>query len=174
MQQFNFPDHTKIVLDATGTWCHFWHLPQDAAHKLSTTGSLEEASLDERTVLSYPLQTLLNFNVTSKSSTRRRPEIAPELQGIPTANDFRRKIEFVKNVVREWVANKGIGNSDMSREGRLRWTGARETKNVQIPSKHVWVTIGSRCGDERYSAYFDPRKPSELGPDIDENKKKSG
>ena len=29
--QFNFPDHTKIVLDATGTWCHFWHLPQDAA-----------------------------------------------------------------------------------------------------------------------------------------------
>lgn len=61
----------------------------------------------------------------------------------------------------------------MSRENRLRWTGVRETKNVQIPSKHVWVTIGARWGDERLSAYVDPRKPAELGPDIDETKKSS-
>lgn len=59
----------------------------------------------------------------------------------------------------------------MSREKRLKWLGVRETKNVQIPTKHVWVTIGARKGDERFCAYVDPRKPNELGPDIDETKK---
>jgi hypothetical protein len=149
---------------------------------------LEESALDDRTVLSYPLQTLLNFSTVPKqpaaragtrsasnptSTTRRRPEISPDLQGIPAANHFRRKVEFIRDVVREWTANNGIGNSDMSREGRLRWTGIRETRNVPIPAKHVWVTIGARAGDERLSAYVDPRKPAELGPDVDEAKKPS-
>lgn len=127
-------------------------------------------------MLSYPLQTLLNFATVPKSTsnpTRRRPEISPELQGIPAANNFRQKIEFIRDIVREWNANGGIGNSDMSREKRLRWTGVRETRNVQIPAKHVWVTIGARWGDERLSAYVDPRRPSEIGPDIDETRKKS-
>lgn len=181
--QFNFPDHTKIVIDATGTWCHFWHLPQKAAERLAETGAMEESALDDRTVLSYPLQTLLNFATQSKSGvrtatrsasnpTRSRPEIPVELQGIPAANDFRKKVQFIKTVVKEWVMNGGIGNSDMSREGRIRWTGTRETKNVPLQQKHVWVTIGARWGDERYTAYVDPRKPAEIGADIDESKKK--
>ncbi|KAB5580423.1 hypothetical protein GE09DRAFT_949204 [Coniochaeta sp. 2T2.1] len=180
--QFNFPDHTKIVLDSTGTWCHFWHLPAAAALKLEETGALDESALDDRTVLSYPLQTLLNFSVPPKqpatrsasasaASRRLRPEIRPDLQGIPAANQFRRKIEFVRDMVREWTSNGGIGNSDMSRERRLRWTGVRETKNVQVPAKHVWVSIGARWGDERYSCFVDPRRPAVLGEDVDERKK---
>ncbi|KAK0734145.1 kinase-like domain-containing protein [Lasiosphaeria miniovina] len=179
--QFNFPDHTKIVLDSTATWCHFWHLPQGAAKLLEETGSLAESALDDRTVLSYPLQTLLNFATppragtrSTSNPTRRRPEISPELQGIPAANHFRRKIEFIRDIIREWNANDGIGNSDMTRDKRLRWTGIRETRNVQIPAKHVWVTIGACWGDERLSAYVDPRKPAEMGPDIDESKKSEG
>jgi hypothetical protein len=142
-------------------------------------------------VLSYPLQTLLNFSVpprqpttttttasgsgtgtTTRASSRRlRPEISPELQGIPAANQFRRKIEFVRDMVREWVGNGGIGNSDMSREARLRWTGVRETRNVQVPAKHVWVSIGARWGDQRHSCFVDPRRPAVLGEDVDERKK---
>jgi hypothetical protein len=140
--------------------------------------------LDDRTVLSYPLQTLLNFSTVPKqpalrpgtrsasNPTRRRPEISPDLQGIPAANHFRRKVEFIRDIIKEWNANGGIGNSDISREKRLRWMGIRETRNVPIPSKHVWVTIGARGGDERLSAFVDPRKPQELGPDIDETKKR--
>lgn len=172
--QFNFPDHTKVVLDPTGTWCHFWHLPQDAAERLAQTGTIGAAALDERATLSYPLQTLLNFQSKSsvtRSSTRRRPEIDPELQGIPAANDFRRKIEFIKSVVKEWVSNGGLGNSSMSRESRLRWTGFRETVNVTTPQKHVWVTIGSRWGDQRLSTFVDPLKPWELGEEVDNSKK---
>ncbi|KAI1870278.1 hypothetical protein JX265_006448 [Neoarthrinium moseri] len=175
--QFNFPDHTKIVLDSTATWCHFWHLPQEAATKLASIGVLDETALDERAVLSYPLQTLLNFATkpairpsrSQTSQTRKRPEISPMLQGIPAANDFRRKVDFIKNVVKEWVSNGGIGNSDMSRENRLRWTGCRETF-TSGPSKHVWVTIGARWGDERYSAMVDPKKPHELGEDVEERR----
>ncbi|KAK3300355.1 uncharacterized protein B0H64DRAFT_333732 [Chaetomium fimeti] len=186
--QFNFPDHTKIVLDAAGVWCHFWHLPQDAARRLDETGSLAESALDDRAVLSYPLQTLLNFAKPSSSSSttantgstnsrststgsRRRPEIAPELQGIPAANQFRKKMEFVRDVVREWTANGGLGNSDLSRERRLRWTGVRETRGVPIPAKHVWVTIGARGGDERLAAMVDPRRPGVIGEDVDERRR---
>ncbi|KAJ4151437.1 hypothetical protein LMH87_012138 [Akanthomyces muscarius] len=172
--QFNFPDHTKIVLDATGTWCHFWHLPQDAAERLAETGTIGAAALDDRATLSYPLQTLLNFHHQSSSasgnptrSTRRRPEIDPELQGIPAANDFRRKIDFIKTVVKEWVANGGLGNSSMGREQRLRWRGHRETIHSTAPQKHVWVTIGSRWGDQRISTFVDPLKPWELGDEVE-------
>ncbi|KAK5987611.1 Cell cycle serine/threonine-protein kinase CDC5/MSD2 [Cladobotryum mycophilum] len=177
--QFNFPDHTKIVLDATGTWCHFWHLPQEAAERLANTGSIGATALDDRATLSYPLQTLLNFQAKSATSrttrtattARRRPEIDPELQGIPVANDFRRKIEFIKNVVKEWVANEGLGNSSMSRESRLRWTGFRETISTTSPQKHVWVTIGARWGDQRISTYVDPLKPWELGEEVENSRK---
>ncbi|EKJ79378.1 hypothetical protein FPSE_00420 [Fusarium pseudograminearum CS3096] len=179
--QFNFPDHTKIVLDAQGQWCHFWHLPQDAAERLAATGTIGAAALDDRAMLSYPLQTLLNFHKpaaartaasrSAKAPARTRLEIAPELQGIPAANDFRRKISFIRDVVREWVANGGLGNSQMSRESRLRWGGHRETISSHAPQKHVWVTVGARWGDQRISTYVDSRKPWELGEDVDSSKK---
>ena len=158
------------MLDASGTWCHFWHLPQDAAERLAKIGSIGAAALDNRAMLSYPLQTLLNFQAkpsaarsTRTASARRRPEIDSGLQGIPAANDFRRKVEFIKNVVKEWVLNGGLGNSSMKREARLRWTGHRETAAVTEPQKQVWVTIGARWGDQRISTLVDPRKPWELG-----------
>ncbi|KAI1430004.1 hypothetical protein F5Y12DRAFT_724200 [Xylaria sp. FL1777] len=169
--QFNFPDHTKLVLDATGTWCHFWHLSQKSAEKLAATGELDESALDERGVLSYPVQTLLNFTIKSairptRNPTRKRPEINPDIQGIPGANDFRRKIEFIVGIIKEWATNDGLGNSRMDREHRLMWDGSRETVRSG-PSKHVWVTIGARWGDCRYSAVVDPKNPRVLGEEIE-------
>ncbi|GAP83454.1 putative serine threonine protein kinase [Rosellinia necatrix] len=169
--QFNFPDHTKLVLDATGTWCHFWHLPRESAEKLAATGELDGAALDERGVLSYPVQTLLNFTTKpavrpTRNPTRKRPEIDPEIQGIPGANDFRRKIEFIVGIFKEWTTNNGLGNCRMDREHRLMWMGSRETINSG-PSKHVWVTIGARWGDSRYSAVVDPKRPGVLGEEIE-------
>lgn len=73
----------------------------------------------------------------------------------------------------------------MSREGRLKWLGMRETKTAvsnsggqqrlyqAVPAaKHVWVTIGARKGDERVAAMVDPRRPGVLvGEDVDERRK---
>lgn len=131
-------------------------------------------------MLSYPLQTLLNFQskpMTTRAgrttaTSRRRPEIPADLQGIPAANDFRRKIEFIKNVVKEWNMNGGLGNSAMDRDSRMRWTGYREIVNANIPSKMVWVTVGARWGDQRLCAFVDPRKPEIMGEEIDESKRK--
>ncbi|KAL2288172.1 hypothetical protein FJTKL_04278 [Diaporthe vaccinii] len=176
--QFNFPDHTKIVLDRTGTWCHFWHLSQEAAEQLASTGGMDEASLDDRAVLSYPLQTLLNFSTVPKASqrsvpnsTRHRPEIPLELQGIPAANDFRRKVEFIRAVVKEWARNGGIGKSDMSRDGRLKWPGLRQTRDCEVLSKQAWVTVGARGEDSRHAVWVDSRNPTTLLDEIDETKK---
>jgi hypothetical protein len=126
-------------------------------------GTLPAKALDDRQHLSYPLQTLLNFMSKparpGKTTNRKRPEIDPMKQGIPTANDFRRKIEFILSIVKEWVTNGGQGISDTTPEGRLRWGGYRERIEVKVPYKHVWVTVGGRKGDERKVAWFDPKKP---------------
>lgn len=166
------------MLDATGTWCHFWHLSQKAADLLATTGDMDETSLDDRAVLSYPLQTLLNFTAVPRpsqsqrnTSARYRPEIPLELQGIPAANDLRRKVEFIRAVVKEWARNGGLGKSDMSRDGRLKWPGVRQTKNCEVLTKQVWVTVGARGEDTRHAVWVDNRDPTTLLGDIDESKK---
>lgn len=141
---------------------------------LAREGTIGAAALDDRAMLSYPLQTLLNFDskpsasrTTRTATTRKRPEIDPELQGIPNANDFRRKINFIKNVVKEWVTNGGLGNSSMGRDTRLRWTGYREVIHAGAPQKHVWVTIGARWGDRRITTLVNPQQPWELGEDVE-------
>lgn len=169
--QFNFPDHTKIVLSSDGVWCDFYHLPIEAARDLEQKGTMGPDALDDRQHLSHPLQTLLNFMTKSsragRATTRKRPEIHPILQGIPQANDFRRKVEFILRVVKEWTSNGGLGKSDMSPEGRLRWKGYREQVNVEIPYKHVWVSVGGGQPDERRVAWFDPTKPDKINPDME-------
>ncbi|KAF3769091.1 kinase-like protein [Cryphonectria parasitica EP155] len=175
--QFNFPDHTKIVLDSTGKWCHFWHLSEEAAQRLAQTGELDESSLDNRAVLSYPLQTLLNFTMSNTTSAaasqsgRYRPEIPKGLLFVPDANGFRDKVKFMHKIVKEWVQNGGIGQSDMSREGRLKWDGVRQTMQVEPVTKHVWVTVGARGSDSRHAVWVDCRKPTVLLENIDENRK---
>lgn len=128
-------------------------------------------ALDDRQHLSHPLQTLLNFMAkpsrAGRATTRKRPEIDPGLQGIPQANDFRRKVEFILHVIKEWTTNGGLGKSDMSPEGRLRWKGYREQVNVEIPYKHVWVSVGGGQPDERRVAWFDPTKPDKINPDME-------
>lgn len=89
------------------------------------------------------------------------------LQGIPQANDFRGKVEFIRTIVKEWVTNGGLGNSDMEPAGRLRWTGNRELVGVDAPYKHVWVTVGAEQGDDRRVAMFDPRRPEDIIDDLE-------
>ncbi|RKF73549.1 putative serine threonine protein kinase [Golovinomyces cichoracearum] len=165
--QFNFPDHTKIILSVDGTWCDFYHLPLEAARDLSEKGILSQKALDERQHLSYPLQTMLNFTPrNSRSHPYRTSNINPVLMGIPQANDLRRKIEFIVSCLNEWITNHGIGISDLSVEGRLRWSGARQI-NSKVPYKQVWVCVGGQASDQRKVMWFDPRKPDVIQPDID-------
>ncbi|TGO18908.1 hypothetical protein BTUL_0007g01270 [Botrytis tulipae] len=170
--QFNFPDHTKVVLSADGFWCDFYHLSFECARELTENGTLPTTALDERQHLSYPLQTLLNFMAKPsravKPTSRKRPEIDPMIQGLPQANDFRRKVEFIRCAVKEWVQNGGLGISDMEPKTRLRWMGHREIYDDK-KLKHVWTTVGGRRGDERRVAWYDPRNPQEVIFDAEVN-----
>jgi hypothetical protein len=103
---------------------------------------------------------------TSRAKASSSSPISPMIQGIPDANHFREKIEFIRSITAEWIHNRGLGNSDMEPAGRLRWNGFRELHNVKVPYKHVWVTVGARGGDDRRVAWFDPKKPLEVVPDI--------
>ncbi|RYC62205.1 hypothetical protein CHU98_g4003 [Xylaria longipes] len=145
--QFNFPDHTKLVLDATGTCC-----ARRARHLV--TPRADSAEFHNQV-----------GRAAARNPTRKRPEIDPEIQGIPGANDFRRKIEFIVGIIKEWTTNNGLGNCRMDRDHRLMWMGSRESVHSG-PSKHVWVTIGARWGDCRYSAIVDPKNPGVLGEEV--------
>lgn len=173
--QFNFPDHTKLVISHDGTWCDFFHLSIASGREFLRTGNLPPTALYDRGHVSYHVQTLLNFvskPSRTKAPTRGRPpntkpvEIDPEQEGIPEANQFREKIEFVASVVGEWIANGGIGNSNMDTEHRLRWLGMRQKVGVE-PYRHVWATVGATGGDDRRMAMFDPYKPWECAEDGD-------
>jgi len=90
------------------------------------------------------------------------------IQGIPEANDFRKKIQFINTIVKEWIKNGGLGKSDITPEKRLRWNGYREKVNVKAPYKHVWVALGGQATEERRVAWFDPKYPEKVYPDMQE------
>ncbi len=138
----------------------------DAARDLAETGTIPPAALDDRQHLSYSTQAFLNF-MAKPRARGPSPEIDPMIQGIPEINDFRRKIDFIKRVVKEWIDNGGIGCSSYNPETRLRWNGYRELVNIKAPYKHVWVTVGAYNGDDRRVAWFDPKEPEKIVPDIE-------
>jgi hypothetical protein len=119
--QFNFPDHTKLVITPEGM-CDFYHLSLPATQLIRKGRLLPKASLEERSVLSYPLTTLL-----------RGKEGGKDFREIVEANELRKKVFFVRDVFRIWASNGGLG--ELGTKGReFRW---------------VWVTVGKGGGDER-------------------------
>ncbi|KAI9842269.1 MAG: Cell cycle serine/threonine-protein kinase cdc5/MSD2 [Sclerophora amabilis] len=137
--QFNFPDHTKLVLSRDGKHCDLYHLPEEAARQLGKTGRLTENALDKRSLLSYPTQSLLRGSHGSKS-----------FAAITTANDFRKKISFIQNLFSIWLTNGGIGCTDP--DNKIEWQGMRENKGEGKVEKLVWVTVGAHGGDRRTSS----------------------
>ncbi|KAL9116907.1 MAG: hypothetical protein Q9187_006566, partial [Circinaria calcarea] len=57
--QFNFPDHTKLVVSADGLYVDFYHLSVSATQILQKGCLLPKSALDERSVLSGSLAVLL-------------------------------------------------------------------------------------------------------------------
>ncbi|KAI9812452.1 MAG: Cell cycle serine/threonine-protein kinase cdc5/MSD2 [Pycnora praestabilis] len=139
-QQFNFPDHTKIVISDDGKWCDFYHLTRHAAVCLEEDGYIPSSELDDRGVLSYPTQVLLHGSYKTH-----------HFGYICEANQFLEKIEFIRHIALDWQGNGGLGNvnSDFIKNRRC-WKGLREHSANGRPEKLVWVTVGAQGGDERF------------------------
>ncbi|KAL9102926.1 MAG: hypothetical protein Q9163_001986 [Psora crenata] len=130
--QFNFPDHTKLVISADGTWLDFYHLPVSAAKALRSGERLGPDDLAERSVLCYPTEILLRAKYEGHG-----------FEDVVKENELRPKMDFVRDVVGTWVKEGGLGR--MGRKKGMMWEGMKEPGG-----KAVWVSVGARGGDARY------------------------
>ena len=130
--QFNFPDHTKLVISENGAWLDFYHLPSAAAQTLKAGGMLEAGALAERSVLCYPTSVML-------SGSYREYEFADLIK----ENELKKKVEFARDVIGIWAKEGGLGV--MGRKRGIKWEGMMEGGG-----KLVWVTVGAKGGDRRY------------------------
>lgn len=130
--QFNFPDHTKIVLSDSGAWLDFYHLPPKAASSLAHGVQPDYEDLSTRSVLSYPTSIILEGI---------HKDI--DFKDIIGTNELRDKLQFVNTVLGIWLDNGGLGC--LGKDNKyLLWRGMGDS------GKLLWVTVGAEGGDIRY------------------------
>ncbi|KAL2837062.1 hypothetical protein BJY01DRAFT_221359 [Aspergillus pseudoustus] len=152
--QFNFPDHTKLVLAPGRTrnsspWMDFYHLSPSAARYLATKGRMHPSGFDTRAVVSDEVATFLSIAYgTSGSSLDER------IKDVLEANSFLQKVGFIKDVLKNWIRQGGLGGRPSHERIRTEmfWEGAQERMQSSSGggSKFVWVTVGAPGGDGEY------------------------
>lgn len=130
--QFNFPDHTKILISDKGAWLDFYHLPNQAADSLREGVQLDLETLGKRSSISYPTAVMV-----------RGFHKGTDFKDIIATNDFLAKLEFVKQVVGIWLKCGGLGC--LGKDKYLAWEGVAEAGRSL-----VWVSVGSQDEDVRY------------------------
>ncbi|KAL9598906.1 MAG: hypothetical protein Q9219_004171 [cf. Caloplaca sp. 3 TL-2023] len=150
--QFNFPDHTKLVLHADGRWIDFFYMPPAALRRLKAGKPLDQPMLDSRRRLGDEPGRLLRLCGGSVEGGERRGvegEADGELRAVVQANEMKGKILFVMDVLAVWVREGGLGVLGV--EGRfLKWGGWQAKKGL------AWVSVGARGGDVYYKMALPP------------------
>jgi myosin-1 len=129
--QFNFPDHTKLVLSSDAGTCKFLCLPLEATSLLEENGNVPWKYVKARSILQGSLQQLLYGSADKEDSYKEQTE----------SNLLRLKIEFIHNLVSEWCQQGGLGCLVEPKEHV--WTGPQleETKRLD------WASVGRYGGD---------------------------
>ena len=138
--QFNFPDHTKILVSDHGAWLDFYHLPPKAALSLKQGSRLDFEALCTRSVLSYPTAVMVRGGMVHNGNDDDREDFSQAL----AANDFLPKLKFLHKVIGLWIRHGGLGRLG-SEERFLRWEGVAAGEG-----KLVWVSVGADGVDSRY------------------------
>ncbi|CAI7661351.1 unnamed protein product [Penicillium bialowiezense] len=176
--QFNFPDHTKLVISpgrtrSSSPWIDFYHLSPSAARYFATKGKMHPAGFDTRAVASDEAATFLSIaNGDSVSSTEDR------IRDILDANAFIQKIAFIKDTLRVWIKFGRLGGRPPtvdipadSMPDEAFWQGTQERPQPKSPgTKFVWVTVGAPDGDGNYQSVMvqdHPREIEKRGTDHD-------
>ncbi|KAJ5118067.1 hypothetical protein N7448_004286 [Penicillium atrosanguineum] len=157
--QFNFPDHTKLVISpgrtrSSSPWVDFYHLSPSAARYFSAKGKMHPSGFDTRAVASDEAATFLNIaNGDSANSVEDR------IREILDANSFVQKISFIKDVLKGWIKHGRLGGrpltnyttADGSVPPEMFWQGVQERSQTgSHGTKFVWVTVGAPDGDGEY------------------------
>jgi hypothetical protein len=95
--QFNFPDHTKLVISpgrtrSSSPWIDFYHLSPSAARYFAAKGKMHPSGFDTRAIASDEAATFISIaNGSSSNSVEER------IREILDANSFMEKIGFMKD-----------------------------------------------------------------------------
>lgn len=137
--QVHFPDHTKLVLSATGTHISATCISPEAAGYLASHADLLSHHVTNREVFSDTISSLLH------EGGRVRARIVK-------ANALSEKLQFVHDVVQQWIGNAGLGRLDEDEDGKgargekLYWEGLMVKDGARKMDR---VTVGRYGGDER-------------------------
>ncbi|KAL2870107.1 uncharacterized protein BJX67DRAFT_307314 [Aspergillus lucknowensis] len=152
--QFNFPDHTKLVLALGRTrnsspWMDFYHLSPSAARYLAAKGKMHPSGFDTRAVVSDEVATFLSIAYGTSASP-----LDDRIKEVLEANSFMQKIGFIKDVLKGWIRQGRLGGrpSPERAGNEIFWEGAQERAPSSNGggSKFVWVTVGAPGGDGEY------------------------
>ncbi|KAE8350149.1 hypothetical protein BDV28DRAFT_139724 [Aspergillus coremiiformis] len=177
--QFNFPDHTKLVISpgrtrSSSPWIDFYHLSPSAARYLSSKGKMHPSGFDSRSMASDEAGTFLSIAYGSGTSPKDE-----RLRDILEANAFLPKITFMKAVLKGWIklgclgerllADQQSTSNGGSGVGRLFWEGAQERPQVGgSGSRFVWVTVGAPGGDTEYQSISLKKAEHEAAGEMDD------
>ncbi|KAF2869396.1 P-loop containing nucleoside triphosphate hydrolase protein [Massariosphaeria phaeospora] len=126
--QFNFPDHTKLILSSDAGYCNFMCLPVTGAVSLKETGDIPWRHVRERENLQGSLQQLLYGSADKADSYKDLTE----------ANTLREKLEFVESVVDGWVQGGGLGC--LQQPKTFAWTGPQVDEQKRLD----WASAQSK------------------------------
>ncbi|KAL1960997.1 hypothetical protein VTO42DRAFT_4885 [Malbranchea cinnamomea] len=136
--QFNFPDHTKIVISlcksqSSSSSCQidFYHLSPSAARYLSSKGKMHPNGFDTRTGISEDASVFLS----ALSGNTECPPVcgisSSRFRDILEANSFREKVDFIEDVLTSWIRNGRLGGRITSAFSKY---ASRTSSNSSISS----------------------------------------
>jgi myosin-1 len=129
--QFNFPDHTKLVLSSDAGYSHFLCLPLDATSLLEETGNVPWKHVKARAHLRGSLQQLLYGSADKEDDYKELTE----------SNLLRAKVEFIFAVVVEWCQQGGLGC--LADPKVYSWGGPQLEESKRLD----WASVGRFGGD---------------------------
>ncbi|KAF4171325.1 hypothetical protein CNMCM8694_002901 [Aspergillus lentulus] len=163
--QFNFPDHTKLVISpgrtrASSPWIDFYHLSPSAARYLSAKGKMHPSGFDTRAVASDEATAFLSIAHGSMMSS-----VDERIRDVLEANFFLEKISFIKEVMKSWVKHGRLGGGPSQDQtsvdaSKMLWEGIQERAQLG-GGKFVWVTVGAPGGDGEYRSISLKEKETE-------------
>ncbi|KAL9055416.1 MAG: hypothetical protein Q9206_003149 [Seirophora lacunosa] len=136
--QFNFPDHTKLVLHQDGKWIDFYYLPSAVFERLKSGKPIDQRMLLARQVLQYSPETMLRLCYSNASTTRIKT-----LKAVVQGNEVQSKIHFARSVIAAWAREGGLGK--LGDECKyMKWDGFQAKPGL------AWVSVGASGGDIYY------------------------
>ncbi|KAF7591498.1 Cell cycle serine/threonine-protein kinase cdc5/MSD2 [Aspergillus hancockii] len=181
--QFNFPDHTKLVISpgrtrSSSPWIDFYHLSPAAARYLRSKGHMHSEGFESRSVVSDEAGTFLSIAYGTRTSP-----MDDELRNILEANAFLQKITFMKAVLKGWIKLGRLGErlpldqnpapDSGSGPFGMFWEGAQERpQSGGSGGRFVWVTVGAPGGDAEYRSISLKKPENEVDDEMEALRKR--